>query len=116
MYSIGQLIKELREEKGLNQRELAKAIKATQGSVTAWENDIHEPKASYIIKLAKFFNESADYILGLDGQRGKIVIECGDKPPKPSKETLKLIDLISKLPPIDQANAVGYIKGLQGKK
>ena len=59
-------LKELRIELNLSQQGLAKAIGVTQKAIDFWEKDINEPKASYIIKLAKFFNVSSDYLLGIE--------------------------------------------------
>lgn len=59
-------LRELRIEKGLSMKQLAREINATDGAVSNWENSINEPKLSYIIRLAKFFNVSADYLLGLE--------------------------------------------------
>lgn len=58
-------IKELRMEKGLSQQTLAKAIGVSQKAVDYWERGVNEPKASYIIALAKFFDVSTDYLLGI---------------------------------------------------
>ena len=63
---IGQIIKELRIEKGISQMQLAKEIGCTQKAIDFWEKGINEPKASYIINLAKFFNVTCDFILGLE--------------------------------------------------
>lgn len=57
---------ELRKENNLSQAELAKHIGVTQKAIDFWEKGINEPKASYIIKLAQFFNVSTDYLLGLE--------------------------------------------------
>lgn len=59
-------LKELRIEKNLSQQKLAQEIGVTQKAIDFWEKGINEPKASYIIKLAKFFNVSSDYILGIE--------------------------------------------------
>ena len=59
-------IKELRQENNLSQAELAKAIGVSQKAIDFWEKGINEPKASYIIKLAKFFGVSCDYLLGVE--------------------------------------------------
>ena len=56
----------LRKEKGISQLQLAKEIGVTQKAIDFWEKDINEPKASYIIKLAKFFQVSTDYLLGIE--------------------------------------------------
>lgn len=59
-------LKELRIENGLSQQKLAKEINVTQKAIDFWEKGINEPKASYIIKLAKYFNVSTDYLLGIE--------------------------------------------------
>ena len=59
-------ILELRQELGISQQELAKRVGVSQKAVDFWEKGINEPKASYIISLAKVFNVSADFLLGLE--------------------------------------------------
>lgn len=66
MENISKRIYELRKENGLSQQALAKKINVTQKSIDFWEKGINEPKASYIISLAKFFQVSSDYLLGLE--------------------------------------------------
>ncbi len=58
-------IKELRCEREISQRALAKAIGASPKAINFWELGVNEPKASYIISLAKFFGVPTDYLLGL---------------------------------------------------
>lgn len=62
---IAMRLKELRNERELSQRELAKAIGVSPKAVNFWELGVNEPKASYIIALAKFFGVSTDYLLGV---------------------------------------------------
>ena len=57
---------ELRTEKNLSQQKLAKLIGVTQKAIDFWEKGINEPKASYIIKLANFFEVTTDYLLGIE--------------------------------------------------
>ncbi len=61
---IAERIKELRSELGLTQSQLAKAVGVSQKAVDYWERGINEPKATYICRMAEFFNVSADYLLG----------------------------------------------------
>lgn len=63
---IEKRIKELREEAGLNQTQLAAQIGVSRKAVEFWEKGINEPKATYIYRLAVFFDVSADYLLGLE--------------------------------------------------
>lgn len=63
-------LRELRQEKKLSMKQLSIQIKATDGAISNWENDINEPKISYLVKLAVFFDVSADYLLGLEDETG----------------------------------------------
>lgn len=58
-------VKELRIEKGLSQMQLARALDISQSAIAKWELGKTEPTASAIILLARFFNETTDYLLGL---------------------------------------------------
>ena len=58
-------IKQLREEDGLSQAQLAKAVGISQSAIALWELGDRTPSADAIIKLAKFFDVSTDYLLGL---------------------------------------------------
>ncbi len=62
--NIGEIIKELRLEKNISQKKLADAIGVSQKAIDFWERGVNEPKAYYIVKLADYFEVSADYILG----------------------------------------------------
>lgn len=63
-------IKELRQEKELTQNDIAKAINTSQRNISRWENGENEPSSSFIIKLANYFDVSADYLLGLEDDFG----------------------------------------------
>ena len=63
---IEKRIKELREEAGLNQTQLAAQIGVSRKAVEFWEKGINEPKATYIYRLSVFFDVYADYLLGLE--------------------------------------------------
>lgn len=58
-------LKELRSDAGLSQKRLAELIGVSQKAIDFWEKGMNEPKASYIIALANFFNVSCDYLLGI---------------------------------------------------
>ena len=58
-------IKELRIQKQMSQMDLAKATGISQSAIAKWELGKTEPTASAIIVLARFFDESTDYLLGL---------------------------------------------------
>jgi transcriptional regulator with XRE-family HTH domain len=65
MKDLGEKIKSLRLEKELTQTALAQELGVSKGIISIWENNINEPKATYIQRLALFFGVSADYLLGI---------------------------------------------------
>ena len=66
MLKIGKIIKELRTESHLKQSDLAEQLNTTQDTISLWELDKSTPDAENIIKLAKLFKVSADYLLGIE--------------------------------------------------
>ena len=59
-------LKELRIQNNLSQMQLAHKTNLSQSAIAKWELGKTEPTASAIIILAKFFNETTDYLLGLE--------------------------------------------------
>ena len=62
----------LRETKGISQKQLAEelskfGLNVRRETVTQWEAGTREVKEKYIVALTKFFDVSADYLLGLPG-------------------------------------------------
>ena len=66
MKVFGERLRELREERGLSAKTLGKSIGVSDAAVLNWENDINDIKGEYIVRLAKFFGMSTDYLLGLE--------------------------------------------------
>lgn len=63
---IGETIKELRKEKKMTQTQLAELLYVSQDTVSLWELNKSLPDVVNVVKMAKIFNVSADYILGLE--------------------------------------------------
>ena len=63
---IANQIRYLREQRGLTQADLAKKLGITRSSVNAWEMGVSVPSVQYVIELAKIFQVSTDYILGVN--------------------------------------------------
>lgn len=55
---------ELRNEKELSQREMAKIMNVSQGTVNNWENSNTQPSIEQLILLADFFDVTVDYLIG----------------------------------------------------
>jgi transcriptional regulator with XRE-family HTH domain len=65
MVTFSVILKELRDERGLTQEELAIATHLTKTSISRYENGKRlDPGRSELIKLANFFNVSLDYLVG----------------------------------------------------
>ena len=58
-------LKELRIEKGLTQTQLAKELRVNQRTICNWEVGERQPTLDTLEVIAKYFNVSYDYLLGL---------------------------------------------------
>jgi len=56
--TLGQSLRKLRLEKGLEQRELARKLRVHGNTVYEWENDRNKPSGRSMERLAKFFKIS----------------------------------------------------------
>lgn len=61
----GQRIRELRIEKGLTQTQLAEQLGLTQKSVSKYELEQLDLSTELVVKISRFFDVSADYLLGM---------------------------------------------------
>ncbi|MFD3019492.1 helix-turn-helix domain-containing protein, partial [Streptococcus agalactiae] len=59
-----QKLKELRKEKKLTQTELASKLNISQKSYSNWETGKSEPNLENVVKLAKLFKTTTDFLLG----------------------------------------------------
>ena len=62
---LSKRIYELRLSFGWTQVQLAQKLGITKQTVSNWENDNIQPSIDMLTKLAKVFNVSTDYLLGL---------------------------------------------------
>ena len=62
---FGIRLKELRTERKITQKELAKALGCSQSMIAQWEAHKNKPTEDFIVKTAKLFEVSTDYLLGL---------------------------------------------------
>jgi len=78
-------VKQLREEKGLRQIELAATLEISQGTLSNWERGVHDPDNETLGQLAQIFDCSVDYLLGridvrqpLDGLFTRVMKDAQD--------------------------------------
>lgn len=60
------ILKELRMEKGLSQKELARETGLSLSAIGKWEAGFREPSGNVLIVLSKYFGVTTDYLLGLE--------------------------------------------------
>lgn len=58
-------LKELREDRDLSQNFIAELLGMKQQQYSRYENGINEMPFEYVVKLAKFYNISIDYLAEL---------------------------------------------------
>lgn len=58
-------IKDLREDRDLRQTDVAKAVGIDQRSLSNYETGKTSPDSETIVRLAKFFGVTCDYLLGV---------------------------------------------------
>ena len=69
MVQFGSRLRELRLEKKLTQQQLSEMLGLSQSSIAYYEKSKKEPSLITLLQLAKFFNISLDYLVGLSSNR-----------------------------------------------
>ena len=64
MTKFGEMLAELRNDKGLSQKELAAVFHMSSSTISSYETGAHLPNAEQVLQFANFFNVTADYLLG----------------------------------------------------
>lgn len=87
MLNIGERIMQLRKQHNLSQQELADKVGASRTIIGNYERDTNTPSIDVLLKLAKAFNVSVDFLIG-EGELSSF-----------DKEVLKRIEDIERLDP-----------------
>lgn len=61
---FGDRLRQLRQEKDMYQKDLAKVIGVSESAISAYEKGIREPQYSKLKELADYFSVSVDYLIG----------------------------------------------------
>ncbi len=62
-------LKEIREDRDYKQSDIAKVLGTTQQQYSKYELGIQLISVERLVKLAKFYNTSVDYLIGLTNER-----------------------------------------------
>lgn len=81
MSELSRRIKLLRENAGMSQEELGYHIGKDQKQVSRYENETSIPTADVLLRMARVFDTTADYLIGMT-----------DNPERPLRNTHDLTD------------------------
>lgn len=98
MEQFASKFRELKEEKGLKQTEIAQKLNTTQQTIGRWLKGYCEPDIENLIELAQLFNCSVDYLIGRESEDGIIVVSGNEL----SKDEEHLIEILRQLNPVDK--------------
>jgi len=62
-------LKDLREDSDLKQKEIAEFLHVKQNTYSQYENGQRQLPIEVLIKLAKYYNVTTDYLLGLSDKK-----------------------------------------------
>ena len=72
MKSVKDIIRDIREDSDLNQSEIAAVLGIAQQYYSKYETGEYELPIRHLVTLAKYYNVSADFLLGLTQFKGNI--------------------------------------------
>ena len=99
--------KNLIEEKGFTQKEIAKRLNTTQQTISRWINGQNQPDLNLLFQISKILECSTDYLLGIEDDYGIIRTES-----TLSINEEQIISLYRKLNERDQHKVLGFIQAL----
>lgn len=113
-------LREIREEKGLTQKELAKKLNLDGHNIGDWERGKCEPSISMIIKLSNVLDVSISYLLGIEDDFGNVGDVSGNNLKYADNELTKdeetLLRCFQKCGPFEREAILIQIRALAGEK
>lgn len=79
MVDMGDKLRSLRMEKKLTQKQVAERIGLAISAVSSYESNNRYPSYEVLIKLARIFHVSTDYLLGMTDKRNIDVTGLDDE-------------------------------------
>lgn len=101
-------IKELRLEKGLSQKDLAKFLQVNQTAVGKYERGDLEPNIQTLLKLSNYFECSIDYLVGRSDDFGNVNVLS--PAPSLSKDEQEILDQYRGMSLTDKMHVQAYVK------
>ncbi|RXJ13391.1 XRE family transcriptional regulator [Bacillus albus] len=64
MKTFGNIIRTLRKQKGITQKELAQSLQLSESTIGMYERNERQPDYNTLIRIADYFKVSTDFLLG----------------------------------------------------
>ena len=94
--TLGDRIKQLRQQRGWSQAQLSKKLNVHQKQISGYERGIHSPSIELLARMAELFNVSLDY-LAVDNRGKEDIIPIADR------ELMQAVQQIDQLSAEDRA-------------
>ena len=69
MLILAERLSLLRKERDMTQKEVSQELGISLNSYQRYETDEREPTAPILVQMAKFYNVSLDYLVGMKDER-----------------------------------------------
>lgn len=102
-------LKELRNEKGLNQKTIAACLNITQQTYSDYETGRTNPDINTLISISNILETSIDYLLGREDDFGNVVIHTEKPAPLPQDEQ-ELLSIYQALSPAHRSQILEYAR------
>ena len=94
--TLADRLKQLRQQRGWSQAQLAKKLSVHQKQISGYERGIHSPSIELLARMAELFNVSLDYI-AFDNRQDPHIVPIADR------ELMQAVQLIDQLSAEDRA-------------
>lgn len=75
MVNFGAVLKRLRRQAGMTQKQLAEKLGITKSVVSYYELSERAPSAEILVKIARIFHVTTDYLLGLEDEGKNVCVD-----------------------------------------
>ena len=114
MIDISTKLRDLRLEKNLKQKEVAKALNIATNTLSQFENNKGRPSLDVLLAFADFFGCSIDYLVGREDDFGNVSVSSN--PSDLSKDEKTLLERFRKLGPFERESILVQIDALSSEE
>lgn len=116
--TVAQILKNLRTDSGLTQKELSEILGIGQATIACYENGLREPHIANLIAYADYFECSVDFLIGRADDFGNLILDKNkqrQQTERISNDEQVLLEKYRNLNSAGKARVSGYIDGLNKK-